>query len=495
MAINAPETSSNVNSSCATCLRRFTIHFRRDYKIFDTPTTYGGEFGFDWLRDEYINPMLETIESEFYPVFVDTSKYGVERLKSTYKDGIKVIMPFGKEYVPASINLFPEKFVKDNNKSNLNFEAVLDIEIHQFKEDEAPLENDIFIEFITTNKNIKISLGSEKKYKAKIKVPISELIKDGQKELVLNSKENLIRKYYKTKNFISIKCLNSIENNQYVEVYECKKDNRELVGILNVEKNNVIKKSSIIVVDVVNDDFDSKFYKDIQYNISKVINSRSLNQALIDVDVIKEEKFDLRTLPFNDPEVADFYNLYYLNQYIDANGVKYADNSLSISYLDDLIYLYEKYNNLPYQINSNQNPNTYLFYSSLSPYDLDINGSITGGTAGVASLCMEEGHSLEQWGNAVVVYANGDILTPLHEIGHSFKLDHTFDNREQFIFMQGYTDNMMDYPSIGEEDDLYLILKDKGKANPSDISSPYLNHHLNLFRWQWKLANSDRSAK
>ena len=50
-----PKTSSKIGQTSTSCLQKFTIHFRRPDKLKqDQNAPYRGEYGFDWLRDEYI---------------------------------------------------------------------------------------------------------------------------------------------------------------------------------------------------------------------------------------------------------------------------------------------------------------------------------------------------------------------------------------------------------------------------------------------------------
>ncbi|KES14527.1 hypothetical protein GASC598B02_003200, partial [Gilliamella apicola SCGC AB-598-B02] len=54
---NFPQTSSPIGQASTSCLQRFTIHFRRPAKLKQNKNApYKGEYGFDWLRDEYIYP-------------------------------------------------------------------------------------------------------------------------------------------------------------------------------------------------------------------------------------------------------------------------------------------------------------------------------------------------------------------------------------------------------------------------------------------------------
>ena len=53
---NFPQTSPQIGQASTPCLRKFTIHFRRPAKLKQKKGAppYKGEYGFDWLRDEYI---------------------------------------------------------------------------------------------------------------------------------------------------------------------------------------------------------------------------------------------------------------------------------------------------------------------------------------------------------------------------------------------------------------------------------------------------------
>lgn len=51
-------TSPQIGTLSAYCIRKFTVHFRRPYEIGRPSDRYHGEFGFDWVRDEYIYPLL-----------------------------------------------------------------------------------------------------------------------------------------------------------------------------------------------------------------------------------------------------------------------------------------------------------------------------------------------------------------------------------------------------------------------------------------------------
>ena len=113
---NFPQTSPPIGQASTSCLRKFTIHFRRPEKLKQKKgATYKGEYGFDWLRDEYIYP----IEKVFYdncdesidPITIkDYCELCIDHkdLKLDYlnEDIINPIKPHGQDYYPAWLSIF-----------------------------------------------------------------------------------------------------------------------------------------------------------------------------------------------------------------------------------------------------------------------------------------------------------------------------------------------------------------------------------------------------
>ena len=129
--------SPTAGTSCATCLRKFTVHFRRPYKYGEKPRLngtsyilkYNGEFGFDWLRDEYIFPVFE-INRKMQPALIN--KNYISGLKKVYIDGTRKITPWGIEYIPSHLAIFATKVKDKNASSKINVDgALLSIELHQ----------------------------------------------------------------------------------------------------------------------------------------------------------------------------------------------------------------------------------------------------------------------------------------------------------------------------------------------------------------------------
>lgn len=62
MPLTPPVCSTPVGSTSTSCLRKFTVHFRRPPTLKQKSNyPYRGEYGFDWLREEYIYP-IDTVK-------------------------------------------------------------------------------------------------------------------------------------------------------------------------------------------------------------------------------------------------------------------------------------------------------------------------------------------------------------------------------------------------------------------------------------------------
>lgn len=94
-------------------MRKFTVHFRRPPTLKQKSNyPYRGEYGFDWLREEYIYP-IDTVKvnhtwgniTELYKPTIlcrDPSS-----LRKEYKKDIEhPIAPYGESYDPAWLSIF-----------------------------------------------------------------------------------------------------------------------------------------------------------------------------------------------------------------------------------------------------------------------------------------------------------------------------------------------------------------------------------------------------
>ncbi|MCU4476646.1 hypothetical protein KTI30_19720, partial [Acinetobacter bereziniae] len=145
--------SPTAGTSCATCLRKFTVHFRHNENDFD------GGYGFDWLRNEYINNFKKVDGIHYKKTF----KGNISELLAIYLEGQKtLIRPHGYNYIPAWLAIFPKTTSKQSasGSQEINKNGVdLNLEIVQFSSDERdPLTNDgTSIELLATSDFIKLN--------------------------------------------------------------------------------------------------------------------------------------------------------------------------------------------------------------------------------------------------------------------------------------------------------------------------------------------------
>lgn len=484
MAITSPGPSSSSTATCATCLRKFTIHFRRPYTELQ-PASFKGEFGFDWLRDEYIHPILKLDNSTYHKIYSLNRSLDIPRLKKAYIDYTKKINPYGTEYIPTFLTIFSEKFIKKKGYVNLKSEVLLDLEIHQIIGDESPIDlNDSTeIEFVSDNNNVLISYGSNSNFNKTVKCQLRDLISNGQKNKILDQANNISRKYYQKKQSIYIWSKGKGHpQDAVIQVFAIKSGVRELVGILCVKQNNNIKKAKFKIIKIIGDSNPVN----ILPNLNVLLREKSLNQALIDVDVDSIENFDILSMSrAGDVDAIDFINNFYNSALQNSANERSFNSARTDDFINKVMFLYEKNKKLGYKINSDKNEYTYIFCTNLASQVYDSQGNEDGSILGSATYEHESGYTNEQWGNMIVMFGPAllDEKTYLHEIGHTFKLFHVFENGQNFEFLHGFTDNIMDYDFI------------ENISFNGAYDSPYLGSQFSLFRWQWELINSDRSAK
>lgn len=462
-------------------MKKFLAHFRR-------PEDYKGEYGFDWLRDEYIYPIETIIYDNVGPdKTVDTAPYlnikdaickNPEDLKNDYKtkDVINPISPYGIDYYPAWLSIFPEA-----SRAHVS-EVELDIEIEEIE----PLVDDATeIVFESSNDSLVITPN---------RIVLSELLNDKQtKDLGTTTKD-----FYLTKKVVSIKSEgNGLENHEEIKIYGVLQGIKVEVGKLMVYKNRAIPLAEIIAVKVTYKQelvLNPTYQNDIRY--------KSMNQALINAKVIVEEEFRIEDLPKNDPEVIDFISKFIAPSQEeiwahDPNDGGIYENLVTYSnkvneFKNDLVHLYEKYGeNGPntYNLDAIGNYRTYLFYTSIAPVftqaPLVQYRGIT--CAHFTETAGSQYYNVD-WGNAVIVFGGVDFLNnyvAVHELAHSLSLTHSFEENiggVPYIFYKGYTDNYMDYENLTEPDITLQTAENKFKGNM-----------YSFFKWQWDIMRNDRS--
>ncbi|WP_123868096.1 zinc metalloprotease [Chryseobacterium lactis] len=265
-------------------LKKFMIHFRRN-------ASYKGEFGFDWMRDEYIYPMT-AVGGANKELSLDPAQ-----LKTEYKttDVLNPVSPYGKDYYCSFLNLM------------LNQEAELDIEVEEL---ETLATDATEIIFESSSPDLTINPSS---------IPLSTLIAGGKKNKPLGGTTS--RDYYIAANQVKVKCNKALIKNEQIKVFAKLKDaasgtdDKKEVGKMMVMKNSDQSKYTInvyVIKAFISDNttfgeavIDTEFAKIGGLSgLEKYLNENSLNQGLIQVKLIDKKdsktlKIDLSTNTFN----------------------------------------------------------------------------------------------------------------------------------------------------------------------------------------------------
>ncbi|WP_228255402.1 hypothetical protein [Acinetobacter wuhouensis] len=497
-------------SSCATCLRKFSVHFRRPYKVGEKPRLnpnsyilkYNGEYGFDWLRDEYIYALTETGISNVKNTILKQSNDPrvIQNLKLNYTSGVNKIVVFGTEYIPAHLAIFATNVKKadPNASTTINRDgALLSIEIHQLAgDDSTPLPSNDGTELIfeTTDPVIKISTKTGKEKQNKVIIPLSIFIKK-QSIRDLGRSVNP-RKFYLTEDILKITCEEATTKGGAVIVKARKIGNpkEEVVGILHVAANNIVPKARICLVNLrVNK---NPVYQPI--GLEYRLKYQGFNQALVRAEVVKSDDFDIGDLylKYKSKDLGDFLDKYFNNARVpnDINSVVHYD--LGEDFKRDVCKLYEKYRKINL-INSDNTKETYVFFSNIRFEKPSNSVGTVSRLLGSAVRGREVGSgSTVKWGNSVILTRDGstDLETVVHEILHSFGVTHVFDkdanNNRDFSFHKGFTDNFMDYQDTDHKG------KSKFAFEPAHntIKKSTPSNQNSLLRCQWIMLRKDRSV-
>ena len=494
-----PKTSSLIGKASTSCLRRFTIHFRRPDTLKQKQNApYKGEYGFDWLRDEYIYPIekikydnhltnaRKKIKNKILPLCLKPKK-----LKEEYKKDVEnPIKPYEQDYYPAWLSIFACD-VQGNNAdvgSELHKDGVyLDLQLDEIDE---IINDGTEIFFKTSDPCLKITPN---------KIAISEFLNTSKDKRKLNEKIGKPEiHFYKLENAVKIICQgDTLKEHGQIKVFAKLGSTEIEVGQLMVYQNHSIGEANLVVVNVITEyDNNNKVIPQSHPSLDDIFNNQSFNQAMIKVKIKATENFDLVELrnKTNNKDIIDFlYDIkdstYMKSQRQDPkNSKKTIESSSDIK--NRLIKIYEKFGkNIPADgkpIHDEKHHNTYLLFTNLNP--TMSNGIAVGGEA-----CgkMTSSHVME-WGNGLVIFQSGlkDRHIIIHEAAHTFTLPHTFEPSSKYssannkhIFYRGYTENVMDY-------DAYLISDDPLAYD----QNKYNGQMYSFFKWQWDLMRKDKKS-
>ncbi|WP_224964152.1 matrixin family metalloprotease [Acinetobacter guillouiae] len=503
------KSSPKIGQSSSNCVRNFTVQFRRPYEIGMPPDNYNGEYGFDWVRDEYIYPLLSIggkkdtvmdllgvprlVHSQLYKVFnhnVDT------RINIPYR------------YFPSWLYIFATDCKGVYGSEEINREgACLDIEIHQeyveyndgeyIDEKEALTDNGTILKFEASNDNIKISTFDNNQNSKIIEEPLSNFINSNRNFIKLgyeydkyNNAFERNRYFYKKKSAIKIICSGGmLDKNEHIKVTAIRNNCDPVdVGIIYIAQNKAIHIMSIVEIDVkVNGEIIQK-----SKNHELELRNKFFNQSLTVFKVVNKEVFDLDLLSKSDPEVKYFVDKWWNKSLKNDGNTKYLEVVSNIDTLIDHsierkktvdptelayaefirelkeLYWRKKWVGLsPY---SEIERNTYIFSAPVSvryarEKDTDDWKYILGSASFKAhsNILYSKGKysSDKEFSNAVVIFKDsmefGLLETYAHELGHALGLTHTFESGEMFKYQKGYTDNFMDYPQRKDNTDSKFI--------------------------------------
>ena len=248
----------------AIVLKKFQMHFRRN-------SAYNKEYGFDWMRDEYIYP-ITNVGGTNKELSLDPAK-----LKTAYKttDVTDAVSPYGKDYYCSFLNLM------------LNQEVELDIETEEL---EALIPDPTEIIFESSNPKLSITPTS---------IPLNTLIAGGKLTKTLGGATT--KDYYLATNQVKVKCDGqAFTQNEQIKIFAKLKDpssgveDKIEVGKMMVMKNSEQAKYTInvyvIKTYITGDATFGEAVIDTNINskgglqaFEDYLNNSSLNQGLIKV--------------------------------------------------------------------------------------------------------------------------------------------------------------------------------------------------------------------
>lgn len=443
MGLEKPNQSSNIGSICPTCLPKFSVHFRRPYKILESSEQdpYDGSYGFDWVRDEYFNKLLKK-EPDSSPetVFISKKQSDIDEFKSYYINDTAV---WGKEYLLSYLLMFSENTINNNKYKHLKNRVKLNLEFHLIDED--ILNKDFFIEFTSSHENLKIVYNGN--YYSNLKLHFSEINLGDKNSLYEKSskgKGEKIRDHFHVENFLELVSLNDgFGEDQNISVYvgEQEKNIGDYVGGIIVCKNKNNKKAKIKVIKVIGDNNIFNIDKDID----KILKEYVLGQALVEVDYLGQDTLNLVEYYSKDKDVKRFINRYYRRIYKDVTGEIFMPFELYGDFIQELAHIYEKINKLD-KIGDADNKVTYLFFCNVQPARVFKNSLKTGYFIyGVSMGHSDEVHGHTS-GNQIVMFKKGltNRKIMIHEMTHSLGVPHSFE-RDNLSLEQAFTDLVSDY--------------------------------------------------
>ena len=493
-----PKSSQQIGQTSTSCLRKFTIHFRRPDTLKEKSNyIYRGEYGFDWLRDEYIYPM-EKVDVDFKSIknFVYFNKAvplcrNPDDLREEYryyndkKNKKNPFTPYGIDYYPAWLSIFACN-VEGNAGSTMHQDGInLTLQLDEI---DTIIDDDTEIIFEPSKPCLKITPN---------RISISHFLKTPKKTRILDSdKRTPTINYYQLDSTVNIKCFgDTIKEHEEIRVFAKKGPTKVEVGKLMVYKNDNIGKAKIVVVNVITeyDEKGNKIYPQAHKSLDDLYNCQSFNQAMIRTEVILGEELDLVKLS-NVESNYDVRN--FLDDIKKKTYMENGDNAVNVTIrLRDLYDNYGKNRPEGGLVDGDGHFYTYLLFTTLSPGDY----------YGMSTGDMKKGISSSkfEYGNILSIFAKGlnNDHTLVHEAAHTFSLEHTYLHvtENKYVFHYGYTENYMDYffhPTFNNLVDKKLIYTNsEGKTLLHQKDNRYIGKMYSFYKWQWDQMREDRSIE
>ncbi len=489
-----PKTSPPIGQTSTSCLRKFTIHFRRPDTLKEKSNySYRGEYGFDWLRDEYIYP-IEKVDVDFKSNrdFVYLNKAvplckNPDDLREEYNRDIKnSITPYGIDYYPAWLSIFACN-VTGNAGSTMHQDGInLTLQLDEIDE---IIDDGTEIIFEPSKPCLKITPN---------KISISRFLQTPKKPRSLDKNTGTPTiNYYQLDSTVNIKCFgDTLKKHEEIRVFAKQGPTKVEVGKLMIYQNDNIGKAKIVVVNVITeyDEKGNKIYPQAHKSFEYLYKYQSFNQAMIRTEVILGEELDLVKLSNveSNDDVRSFLN--------DIKNKTFMEDRYdAFTITERLCALYENYGkNRPEGglVNEDGHFYTYLLFTTLSP----LNGGLYGLASGKEKNWKFS--SKLEYGNILSIFAKGlnDDHTLVHEAAHTFSLSHIFtDKYNKYVFHHGYTENYMDYaffPTFNNSiEKKFNYINNKNQQVLSKKDNRYRGKMYSFYKWQWDLMREDRSIE
>ena len=434
---------------------------------------WAGSFGFDWIRQKDTHPTL--MEGDFmYKNF--TGNYGAvyasnagavftsnavkfNILKSLYEP---FTIPWKVdaagnpiEYYTPWLALFPENELEIILEKSTNPWESPKVTTVDRPTNYANTKAKLHLLIEIDEEPEKIELKYDKDFIKIDKVEITPKTITGG---IIRSMDIEVTSLYPTKKDLEIKAIASVKD-------ATGKIEEKLVGKLKMLKNDDIKKGNVVFVDISTNIGNGQLYGFSRSNLTffddqKKYLEKFLRQALV-VPNIEQVAFDmsvdtplngnLKTALLTDYTIAPSVSglsQRVLNKNNNSSGGTALANFLEARFIAD-------------PANSK-----YADY-----YKIFFFGE-RGGRMSPSGYVGLGGHATGIPSKSAIMYSNPMAFFVTHELLHAIGLHHSFDNNSQYTFPIGYTENIMDYSHVVQND-------------PAGGSTA-LKTQVATWKWQWE---------